>query len=466
MYFSACWHLAPTQQDWRRGRKCRSHLYNPRNTLPPASEPKKSGHLDRFFWVLLSLPSPTRKLKTRPLRTCFLASGDFVYLPLYIPHLHHPRNPVRNDRVWGYCLISHSFPPPTRKLKTHPFRMCILALGEFAYLLSWIPHLHNPRNPVINDRVLGYCFISHQFPLPPENSKHVHYGRVLWLRVSSFTFPHTFSTSITAGFRVFYLIPPYSLPHPKMENCPYETCFLGLDGFVYILPYIFHPHNPRNQVRNDWVWGYCLIPPPPENSKHVHYGHVFWLQVSLFTFPHTFPTSTTKETQSEVTGFRVFCLIPPHISSPTWKWKTHLYGTCFLSSDVFVYIPSCLPHLHNPKNPVQMTRFRVFYLILPLFPLPSENGKHAHILLPSLIYTPPSQPKKHSQEWLSFGLLPYPPPISTPHRKLKTCPLQMCFLALGDFIYLLSCIPHLHNPRNPVIDCVLGYSPPENGKHV
>ena len=181
--------------------------------------------------------------------------------------------------------MSHPPPisPPTRKLKTRPFRTCILASGEFAYLPSCIPHLHNPRNLVRNDRVLGYCFISHQFPLPPENSKHVHYGRV------------------------------------------------------------------------------------------------FWLRVSLFTFPHTFPTSTTQETQSEVTGFRVFCLIPPHISSPTRKWKTCLYGTCFLSLDVFVYISPCLPHLHNPKNPVQMARFRVFYLILPLFPLPPENGKHTHM---------------------------------------------------------------------------------------
>ena len=83
-----------------------------------------------------------------------------------------------------------------------------------------------------------------------------------------------------------------------------------------------------------------------------------------------------------------------------------------MSSDWFVYIPLCLLHVQNTKNPVQMAGFMVFCLI--------------------------------------------PSHIPSPTRKWKTRPYGMCFLASGDFVYLPSCIPHLHNPRNPVIDCVLG----------
>ncbi len=138
--------------------------------------------------------------------------------------------------------------------------------------------------------------------------------------------------------------------------------------------------------------GFCPpCPPPPENLKHVHYGRVFWLRVTSFTFPHAHPTSTTQKTRSEMAGFWVIASSPP-ISPSTRKLKTRPFRTCFLGSGEFVYLPSYILHLYNPKNPVQMAGFMVFCLITP------------HI------------------------------PFLT--RKLKTRPLRTCYLASGGFVYI------------------------------
>ena len=146
-----------------------------------------------------------------------------------------------------------------------------------------------------------------------------------------------------------------------------------------------------------------------------------------------------------MTGFMMFCLISPHIPSPTRKWKARPYGTCFLSSDGFVYTPPCLPHLHNPKNPVQMAGFRAFYLTPPIFSPPPENGKHAHmgrvfwarmgsLILPHTYSTSTTQETR--SEMSGYWVIASSPSYALLTRKLKTRPLRTCFLASGDFIHL------------------------------
>ncbi len=187
-----------------------------------------------FCLIPPHIPSPTRKWKTRPYETCFLGSDGFVNLPPYILHLYNPKNPVQMAGFMLFCLIPPHIPSPTRKRKTRPLRTCFLASGEFVYLPPYILHLHNPRNPIRNDRVLGYCLIPYPFPPPPEISKHVHYGRVFWLRVTSFTFPHSYSTSTTqetqsemTRFGVIASFPTYFPLTWKLKTCPLRTCFLA-----------------------------------------------------------------------------------------------------------------------------------------------------------------------------------------------------------------------------------------------
>ena len=411
---------------------------------------------------------------------------------------------------------------------------------------------------------------SSHFPPSPENSKPVHYGRVFWLRVTSFTFPHTYSTSITQktrskwpGLGCSISYPPYSLSHPKMENTPIWDMFSGFgrvllyspvsttrpehkkpcpNGWVYgvlphtppyplphpkmenmpiwdvfsgfgwlRLPFPIHtlPPQPKKPSRKwlDFRLGYCLIPthfpPPPENSKHVQDGRVFWPRVSSLIFPHTYPTSTTQET--EMTGFWVIASSPP-ISPLTWKLKTHPLRTCFLALDDFVYLPpythhlhsrnpvrndrvlgyclishpfppptrklkkcplwtcclglgefiyfpSYIHHLYNPKNPVQMAGFRVFYLIPPIFSPSPENGKHApygrvfwvwmgSFIFPHAYYIFRTQ--KTQSEWLAFECSASLPHMPSPSRKWKTHPYGTCFLgsAILYILYTPPCIPH------------------------
>ena len=157
------------------------------------------------FGVIASSPThfplPPENSKTRPLQTCFLASGEFAYLPPCILHLLNPKNPVQMAGFMVFCLILPHILSSTQKWKTRPLRTCFLASGEFVYLPPHTFHLHNPRNPVRSDWVLGYCLIPYSFPLPPENSKHVHCGRVFCLWVTLFTFPHAYYTSRTQKTR-------------------------------------------------------------------------------------------------------------------------------------------------------------------------------------------------------------------------------------------------------------------------
>ena len=161
MYFSAYWHIFPTQQEWRRGQKCRSYLYNPKTHLPHPQNPKKSGLNDRFLKVLFSLPSPTRKLKSRPFRTCFLGLGVFSYLAPSLPHF---RTQKTQSKWLGFIII-----PPISS--PHP----------------------KTQNTSISD--------------------------VFWVWVGSFTFPHTYPTSTTQKKRSFRPLFEGSalpaLPHPK-----------------------------------------------------------------------------------------------------------------------------------------------------------------------------------------------------------------------------------------------------------
>ena len=219
----------------------------------------------------------------------------------------------------------------------------------------------------------------------------------------------------------------YFLPHPKLKTRPLRTWFLASGDFVYLPPYIPHLHNIKNPV--------------------------------------------------QIAGFMVFCLIPPHIPSPTQKWKTCPYGTCFLGSDGFVYISPWLLHVQNTKNPVQMAGFMVFCLIPP-YPIPHPKMENMPIwdvfsgfgwlFLPFPIHTPPPQPKKPSQKWLGFGLLPHPHPFSPPTRKLKTHPSRTCFLASGEFAYLPPCILYPQNPKTQsemAVFWVLASSPPISPSH-
>ena len=145
--------------------------------------------------------------------------------------------------------------------------------------------------------------------------------------------------------------PPISSPTRNLKTRPLRTCFLASGDFVYIPPCLLHVQNTKNPVQMAGFMVFCLLLPislpPPENGKHVHYGRVFWLRVSSFTFPHTHSTSTTQETRSEMTGFCVIASSPTHFHPPTRKLKTRPLRTCFLASGYFTHLP---PYIMSNKS--------------------------------------------------------------------------------------------------------------------
>ena len=159
-----------------------------------------------------------------------------------------------------FCLISPHVPSPTRKWKTRPYGTCFLSSDGFVYTLPCLPHLHNPKNPVQMAGFRVFCLIPPISPPSPENGKHSRMRRVFWLRVSSFTFPHTY--------------PTYATQETRSEMTGF--------GFIASSP--------------------PISPPPPENGKHVCMGRVFWLRVTSFTFPHAYPTYRTQKTLSKWLG--------------------------------------------------------------------------------------------------------------------------------------------------------------------
>ncbi len=143
-------------------------------------------------------------------------------------------------------------------------------------------------------------------PPPPENLKHIHFGRVFWARVGSVIFPppyHSCRTQKTQsnwlGFELFLPFPP---PHPKTQNTSITDVFSGF-GWVR-LPSPIH-----------------IAPPQPKKPGQKWPGFVL--------LPHPLP-----------------------ISPSTRNLKTRPLRTCFLASGDFVYLPQCLLHVQNTKNPV------------------------------------------------------------------------------------------------------------------
>ena len=276
-------------------------------------------------------------------------------------------------------------------------------------------------------------------PPPPKNSKHVHSGRVFWVWVCLLTSPlpyHTFKTQKTQSkWLGFIIIPPISSSQPENSKHVHFGRVLGLGGLVYLSPYIPHLHNPRNPVRNDRVLDYCLIPhpfpPPPENSKHVHYGRIFCLRVTSFTFPHAYYTSRTQKTRSKWPGLWCSASYPP-ISSPSSENGKHArpYGMCFLSSDGFVYLPPCLLHVQNTKA---QSKWPGLWSHTPTYPLPHRKMENTPIWdvfselgwvrLPSPMHTPPLEQKKPGPNGRVYGVLPHTPTYPLPHPKMENMPI-------------------------------------------
>ncbi len=172
--------------------------------------------------------------------------------------------------------------------------------------LFTFPHTHITSTQETQSEMTGFWVIASSpthFPPQPENSKNVHYGRVVWVWVSSFTFPHTYTTSITQKTRSKWpdlgcstSYPPYSLPHPKMENTPHMGVFSGF-GWVPLyspMPTTYSEH--KKPSPNGWLSSvllhYPICPPPPENGKHTHMERVFWVRqyFTYFTLPRVFRT--------------------------------------------------------------------------------------------------------------------------------------------------------------------------------
>ncbi len=256
-----------------------------------------------------------------------------------------------------FCLISPHILSPTRKWKTHPYGMCFLSSDGFVYTPPCLPHLHNPKNPVQ-----------------------------------------------MARFRVFYLIPHIPSPTQKWKTRPYGTCFLASDGFIYISPCLLHVQNTKKPSVSSVLLHYSICPPPPENGKHAHMGHVFWVQMGLFIFPHAYSTSTTQKTQSKWLGLECSTSYPSYF----------------------------LPH---PKIE-NMPRWDVF-------------SGFGWVCLYSPMFTTHSKLKKPSPNGWVLGVLPHTPYIPS-HLKIENQPYGMCFLGSGGFIYIFPCLPHVQNSKSPV----------------
>ncbi len=145
------------------------------------------------------------KHRTCPFQTCFLRLDELAYLLSCISHLHNPRNPVI-DWVLGYCLIPHPYPLITQKQQTCPFQLCFLGLGEFAYLLPYILHYQ--------------VWVIASISSPPENTKHIHNGCVIWVWMNSVTpyIPHLHNPKTQSGMTFGLLPHPHLYSHLKTQS--------------------------------------------------------------------------------------------------------------------------------------------------------------------------------------------------------------------------------------------------------